>query len=169
MSKEVWKDIVGYVGHYQVSSFGNVRSVDRTASGVTRKGRKIKLTPQKNGYLQCTFSKHNKQEQVKIHRLVAKAFLEQPNETVNHKNFDREDNRVENLEWCTQSQNIQHAHNNGRMYNNNGEKSGMSKFTNVEAREIRNSNQKSRKLAEKYKVTKETINNIKSLRTYKYV
>lgn len=96
MTEEVWKDIFGYGGDYQVSNLGRVRS---------RKWGKLKiLKPVKNhnGYLTVMLYS-DKMRRCYVHRLVAQAFL--PNrknlEIVNHKNERRDDNRASNLEWCT--------------------------------------------------------------------
>jgi hypothetical protein len=112
---EIWKSIQGYEGLYEVSNFGNVRSLDRVIrskhNGTTlRKGRI--LTPfyeEKKGYYQVSLSKNGKNKKHRVHRLVASAFLENPLDytDVNHKDEDKTNNNVDNLEWCT------------RKYNNN--------------------------------------------------
>ena len=100
--KEIWKDVVGYEGLYQVSNLGRVRSLERIA----RNNHKIKekiLTPQLiNGYLCVHFRKNNSSYTPLIHRLVAQAFLQNPNNLpqVNHKDEDKTNNNVSNLEWC---------------------------------------------------------------------
>ena len=97
MSNEIWADVPGYNGTYQVSTMGRVR------------GRKI-LKPDhtKDGYLLAQFCKDGKRQKVRINRLVAIAFIPNPEglPQVNHKNECKTDNRVENLEWVTPKQNI---------------------------------------------------------------
>lgn len=108
---EVWKDIAGFEGIYQVSNMGNVRSVDRyveCADSIRHyKGRLMKLDKKKNGYLQVMLRRRDIAKQVLVHRLVAEAFI--PNTgnlpTVNHKDENKENNRADNLEWCTMEYN----------------------------------------------------------------
>lgn len=106
-----WRAIAGFVG-YEVSRTGLVRSLDRRvpSSRGTRLSRGRLLKPQRlsrTGYMQVELSGAKRA----VHRLVATAFLGDPptGYVVNHKNGDKEDNRVENLEWCTPSANVQHG------------------------------------------------------------
>lgn len=104
---EVWKDIEGYEG-YQVSNLGNARSLDRMVGGPFgskrfAKGRILKLHCQKTGYLTIDLCNEGKKPIKRpIHRLVAEAFIPNPNNLpmINHRNEVKTDNRVENLEWC---------------------------------------------------------------------
>ena len=103
--KEIWKDIKGFEGKYQVSNLGNVKSLNYNR---TKKERI--LTPKKrSGYLIVTLSKKGIHKDFLIHRLVAQAFIEKPENLpeVNHIDENKLNNRVENLEWCD------------RKYNNN--------------------------------------------------
>ena len=109
--EEEWKDIDGYEGIYQVSSFGRVRSLPRKVWNYTKPGRILSPYKKKNGYLQLSLNGDEKREKhAYIHRLVAAAFVPNPNnlKQVNHINFNKEDNRAENLEWVTPQQNILH-------------------------------------------------------------
>jgi hypothetical protein len=110
---ENWKDIKGYEGYYMVSDLGNVKSLERkvmTYQGLkTRKERILKpyLT---HGYARICLHKEGDKKMVNIHRLVCEAFLPSINgkEIVNHKDGNRSNNVLSNLEWCTQSENIKH-------------------------------------------------------------
>ena len=105
---EIWKDIVGYEGYYQVSNLGRVKSLDRVITnkmGVMRnfKGFVKKLTPDANGYMTAGLCRNGKNTKCLVHRLVAEAFI--PNKEklpfINHKDENKDNNHVDNLEWCT--------------------------------------------------------------------
>ena len=122
---EIWKDVVGYEGHYEVSSYGRVRSVDRYVNtailhsdAVFRKGRLLKQNKKRNGYLTVDLSKDNKVRTISVHRIVAVAFIPKIDgkNVVNHINLNKLDNRVENLEWVTNKENSLHAASHGVMY-----------------------------------------------------
>ena len=101
---EEWNDIKNYEGIYKVSNKGNVKSIPRIdANGVWREEKILKPILAKSGYLVVGLSKNGKEKQYRIHRLVAEAFIPNPNSfsCINHKDEDRTNNCVENLEWCT--------------------------------------------------------------------
>ena len=101
---EMWKAVPGYEGLYEVSHMGRVYSV--------RRGKLRKLNKLPNGYLQVMLSKDGHRAYLLVHRLVAEVFIPNPEDKpqVNHRNGDKTDNRAENLEWCTMSENLQHRH-----------------------------------------------------------
>lgn len=105
---EIWKDIKGYEGKYQVSSHGRIRSLNYHNTGQCKI---LKTATDGKGYLRCALSKNNRLATYKVHRLVALHFIENPNQykQVNHKNGCKSDNLYTNLEWCNNSQNAKHA------------------------------------------------------------
>lgn len=104
---EIWKPIKGYEGLYEVSNLGNVK---RLKSDNTRKEKPL-LFDDDRGYKRVQLYKDGKQKKHRVHRLVAEAFLPNPNNLpqVNHINEIRYDNRVENLEWCTAKYNMNYG------------------------------------------------------------
>ena len=113
---EVWKDIQGYEGMYQVSNLGNVKSF-KDHLGKPRE-RLRSLVTDKLGYKKVDLYKKGDKPKIQlVHRLVAKAFLPNPENKpmVNHKDSNPSNNRVENLEWCTQSENIIHGYREGNI------------------------------------------------------
>lgn len=111
-TQEVWKEVTGYEGYYEVSSLGNIRSVDRVNSiGRQYKGRNIKSRVDKAGYKDVMLSKDGTQKRFKVHRLVALAFIENPFNLsqVNHIDEVKDNNNVDNLEWCSDRYNKNHG------------------------------------------------------------
>lgn len=106
---EIYKDIQGYEELYKISNHGNVKSL------ISNKI--LKLTKDKDGYLNVTLHKQGKVKTYKIHRLVTQAFIENPNNLpqVNHKDEDKTNNHVTNLEWCTNEYNSNYGTRNQRM------------------------------------------------------
>ena len=112
--REIWRDIDGYEGMYQVSNLGNVKSKERRVvnhkSGATRIIYEMVMTPwdNGNGYLVVTLSDKHKRKNHYVHRLVAEAFLdrEENKRYINHLDYNKYNNNVANLEWCTQLENV---------------------------------------------------------------
>lgn len=106
LPKQIWKDIEGFE-NYQVNQIGQVRSLNYLHTG---KIKRLSCKPRKDGYVPVVLCKDGKKYPKLVHRLVAEAFIPNPNNLpyVNHKIDDfehRSDNRIENLEWCTQEYN----------------------------------------------------------------
>jgi len=118
IEEEVWKDISGFEGYYQVSNLGRVRSLDRKfwsekrGTFCSNEGRVLKLR-ESRGYLNITLHKKYKPITRLVHRLVAEAFIPNPKnlEYVNHKDENKSNNRLENLEWCTAKYNSYYGEN----------------------------------------------------------
>lgn len=97
---EIWKAIEGYEGRYEVSNYGRVKSLNYHRTG---KEKVLKPAIDSNGYWRVGLYKNSKRKFFSVHRLVAEAFLPNPQNLpeVNHKDENKANNRVENLEWCT--------------------------------------------------------------------
>lgn len=114
MKVEIWKMIPGYEGLYMVSNLGRVKSLNYNHTGEEAILKPIKL---KHGYLCVHLVKNGKTFQLKVHRLVAMAFIPNPNNLpcVNHKDEDKANNCVDNLEWCTYEHNNNYGTRNKRI------------------------------------------------------
>ena len=123
VSEEEWSDIFGYEGQYQISSFGRIKSLNRLVKNGSGnryvKGKFLNLYPDNNGYLLVTLEKDGKSKRYRVHKLVADAFIEKDEDRtyINHKDFNKYNNALSNLERCTQKENAHHAKINGRYDN----------------------------------------------------
>lgn len=114
MTEEKWKPIIGYEGYYDVSNLGRIRSLTRqcglTPRGYKRtiKGQILHPTDNGHGYLIVSLKRNGSRKNIYLHRAVASAFIDNTYHLsiVNHKDFNTKNNQVDNLEWCSQKQNI---------------------------------------------------------------
>jgi hypothetical protein len=141
MTKEIYKDVVGYEGIYQVSNLGNVKRIllSRGVHWNHANGNILKPFKETNGYLQIGLLRNGKRKYFMHHRLIAQAFIDNPNNypCINHINGIKTDNRIENLEWCTHSQNIIHAYSTGLINQPKGNDSKKTKkIIDIETGEI---------------------------------
>lgn len=121
---EIWKEVKGFEGYYEVSNLGNVRSIDRVIYDSVRncnrkmKGRLLVIRDNGHGYKGVMFCKNHKLYNKYVHIMVAEAFIPNPNNytTVNHKDEDKSNNNVNNLEWCTQYYNNEYGTRKKRWY-----------------------------------------------------
>lgn len=114
--EEIWKDVFGYEGYYQVSNIGNIKGVDRIIKYKSDgerlyKGINFKQETTKDGYKRVVLMKEGVKQRYMVHRLVAQTFIENPENKpyINHIDGDKGNNVVANLEWCTNSENVLHA------------------------------------------------------------
>ena len=140
---EIWKDVVGYEGLYQVSNMGRVRSLDRIESVGShtrpRKGRILRQSLATNGYLFVRLCKNNHYTNKRINRLVAETFIPNSDSTlvVDHIDGNKLNNRLDNLEWCTQSENSVRAFEMGLRKSQKGESHGRVKLSDEDVKYIR--------------------------------
>lgn len=113
--KEIWKPIINYEEKYEISNLGNVKSLPKRNGHRLSKEMILKSNKRPNGYYVVCLSKDKKTKNYYIHRLVAQAFISNPQnyKEVNHKDGNKQNNNVDNLEWCSRKQNIDHALKNG--------------------------------------------------------
>ncbi|MDB4302121.1 NUMOD4 domain-containing protein [bacterium] len=167
MKREVWKDVEGYEGTYQVSNLGNVKSLDRNViykdgKTVPYKGETKSKVIDKYGYEYVGLYLNQKHKQGMIHRLVAKAFIPNINNKpqINHIDGNKLNNKTENLEWVTNRENIDHAVKTGLLDKVTGENHYKSKLTNKDVLVIRKrveNGETYQTIANDYGVVKSTI------------
>ena len=163
--KEIWKDVPEYEGLYRVSNLGRVKSLWF--------GKERILKPRDNGwgYMQVGLYKEGYVKKLKVHRLMMLTFVGSSNLQVNHINGLKTDNRLENLEYCTASQNQIHAYKNGLKKVLKGEKNGQSKLTKACVERIKYGHQgmMQKEVARIYGITQSQVSRIRSGRLWKHV
>lgn len=184
MLKEEWRDVVGYEAYFRISNYGNVFS--------KRTNKILKQRTSASGHKLINFrigGRKAKPISIRIHRMVAEAFLEPPNEEllmmaerthykivpVNHKDGDKQNNFAENLEWISYSENSQHAYDNNLCNIKTGTDKPNSKITENDVLEIRKRITPNcrtngyRALAEEFGLSKSTVMDIVKRKTWKHV
>lgn len=169
---EEWRDVVGYEQHFQVSNFGRIYS--------KRTNKILSQTISKTGYYtHCTRfgGRKGTNKLFRIHRLVAEAFIDNPENKpfVNHKDGNKLNNNDDNLEWCTNQENIQHAYDTGLLKSRCGTQQIQAKLTDDDVRYIRqvyiprDKHFSGRKLAEKFGVDHSIISDVVNYKAWKHV
>lgn len=167
---EEWKEVVGWP-EYAVSSCGQVKRLKRNGRGVPGK---ILAQFLVCGYPSVNLTGSGKRASVRIHRLVAEAFLPRPEGAteVNHIDATRDNNHIENLEWVTSSGNRLHAYRYGAL-SAKGSSNGHSKLTESDVIEIRRhgniTSEMSRRIAPKFNVSPATIRDVAARRTWAHI
>lgn len=176
MKKEEWRKIIGFSDKYEISNFGRLRILDHVVNNgkggsYIKKGRICKPSNSSirkyktNIYLMVVIQKKDGRMMTNyIHRLVAMAYVDNPYNKphVNHKDGNTLNNVPENLEWVTNRENIQHAHDNGLINTPRGENTHKAKINNSEALKILSEKGRHEDIAKKYGVSKTIVWGIKS-------
>ena len=133
---EIWKDVIGYEGMYQVSNCGRIKSLKRK---FVLKDVILKNGINQNGYPVINLCDNGEQKLKTIHRIVLEAFTEPESHKncINHIDGNKINNNINNLEWCTQKENVRHAFRIGLSKRKKGEESRLSRLTNTDVHQIR--------------------------------
>jgi hypothetical protein len=165
---ELWKDIKGFEGHYKISNYGNVMSIKRDREKI------LKNRVNAFGYHHVSLRKDGKAYEKLVHRLVAENFSDaEHKETVNHKDGNKINNHISNLEWATKKEQMVHAYKHHLKAPVSGITNGNHVLSVEEVKEIRSiykphsKEYGMRALAKKYKVSESTIDKLVRNKTYK--
>lgn len=169
-----WKDVPNYIGLYKVSNEGQVKSLLRISPANKRVPERILKFSLRYGYPRVKLHKYNKGESVCIHQLVALCFIENPEKKleINHKDGNKLNNHVSNLEWVTKFENMQHASKIGLLDKRpRGCQHWAAKFNKEQVLFIRNNPEKltQRQMAKRFSVTQAAISLIVKRKNYSNV
>lgn len=133
--KIIYKDIPGYESLYYADNLGNIYSKDRKIRNFIKPGRKLKPSKNSKGYLNVVLCKDGIQKTLKVHRLIALTFLENPNNylEINHKDENKTNNSVSNLEWCNRQYNMNYGSINERLSKNSDSKNRTKAVIRIDA------------------------------------
>lgn len=178
LKNEIWKDVVGWEGLYQVSSLGRFKSLSREKT-IGSRGKKIMKSfimkqNEVKGYLTILFYNNSIRKKYQSHRVVANHFIQniENKKTVNHINGNKKDNTVNNLEWLNHSEQQKHAVKIGLRNKTLGENSNFSKLneTSIKAiRELYKQKVKQKEIALMYNINRNTVHSIVNKITWKHI
>ena len=172
MKKEKWKAIPETDGYYEISNFGRMRSWKNGKWGKRDTPKILKLGYCRRGYKRQAINHDGDKRNYSIHRLVALAFIDNPESKyqVNHIDGDKTNNHIENLEWVTNQENMDHAHANDMFNYKTGDQNPASVLNKNIAESIRNFYSKSNitqsQIADAYLVSQKTISDIINCKFY---
>jgi hypothetical protein len=171
-SHEEWRPVAGFEDRYLVSNFGNIKSLNYKS---TKKPTNLKLRVAKNGYARIGLFNGKKQISFPVHRLVAVAFISpqpSPQHQINHKDGNKLNNYVGNLEWCTHAENTYHAIKTGLRYNI-GQFHGNASLKKTQVKTIKillaKKSMTQRRIAKYFNVCLATINHISTGRGWNHI
>lgn len=174
LKDEVWRGVKEYPEKFEVSNKGRIRSLFKEVkNGIWHyhNAKVLQCNISSYGYTRTVLRIKGKNIGRLIHRLVAEVFIKNPLNLpfINHKDCNKINNNVENLEWCTQIENVRHAFKMGVVNTAIGEKAGKAKLKEHEVKQIFYSKEKKSLLAKKYKVSHSAIRSIKTGKSWKHL
>lgn len=173
---EIWKDVNGFEGYFQISNYGRVKQLEREVwngyAWFTKKEKMLKISYRK-AYPSVRFYIDNKVYWKSVHRLIAEAFIPNPHNKseVNHINGIKTDFNIDNLEWVTRSENQLHAFRTGlnKPHIHKGSLNPSSKLNEIDIINIRNDKRLHRIIAESYGISRYNITNIKNHKRWAHI
>lgn len=178
LENEIWKDIIGYEKSYSISSLGRILAKEKRVLGShgvykLHKEKFLKLSIHTGGYNQLWLWRNKKIQGFSFHRIFATHFIPNPENKpfINHKDGNKLNNSISNLEWCTSSDNLIHAYSTG-LKSAKGEKHGRRKLTNsivLKIREMYSVKKDLECLSDLFKVSKSTICSIGKRKTWQHI
>lgn len=173
---EIWKDIRGYTGLYQVSNTGKVKSLSKSwiggTGGLRTKPDTILAQTNSNNYLAVNLRKDGKAKRYSVHTLVGKEFVDgyKPGLEINHKDGNKNNNNDWNLEWVTSKQNKQHGLSQGLYDNIINENSRFAKITKEDVIKIKHliKNHTQKKVAQMFNITQSNVSYIVNNKSWKH-
>jgi len=175
--EEKWIDIVGFEGFYQINLSGDIKSLPRQRKnkhGFYMSKERILNGCVSGGYLIYSFKIDKTETKLRAHRIVAQTFIPNPNNypVINHKDGNKLNNNIDNLEWCTEAYNTKHAWDNGLIRGLRGEENGRAKTTEKQVVLIKKFIRKgltSKEISEKLDLPKNIVDKIRCGKTWKHI
>lgn len=168
---EIWKDIPEFDGRYQISNFGRIKSIKHLRSTSAIKEMILVTQINRLGYERVRLFKNIRNISFSIHRLVAAAFISNPLKLreVNHKDSNKSNNNVANLEWATRSTNVKHAYDSGVKSKPQGLRNGRARLTEEQVLHIRKGEYSPTEYIKMYGVCRSTVNYIIAGKLWKHI
>ena len=175
MINEIWKPVLNYEDLYLISNLGNIKSLDRKTTHQGRwiktttffQGKPLRVAKTKGGYCYVSLSKDGKGKKHLLHRLVLQSFIGNNENQVNHKDGNKQNNNLENLEYCTAQENLLHC--TKILKKKIGSLNGHAKLKESDILKIKSDTRTLKEIAKDYGVTLQAIHHVKKGKNWTHV